>query len=267
MIFSLITNAPDLAKAAESAGIHRIMIDLEVHGKAKRQAGKNLFLSSHRLADVALIKQSTVTANLVVRINPLHEKSGEEIDQVIQAGADYIMLPFFRDGAQVVKFQALVADRVDSILLFETGEAVAKLDEILKLSSCDEIHIGLNDLSLSLGRSNIFDLFLDGTIESIASILRSHGKPFGIGGVGALRRMDLPVSPLVFFMEQIRLGASRGWLGRSFRDGASAAGLDEEVKYLFMAYDSGINADPAALQRNHRQLIQQIEALPAQFRA
>lgn len=268
MIFSLITNEPHLAKAAESAGIQRIMVDLEARGKALRQAGHNLFLSSHCLADVAVINQSITTSQLVVRINPLHEQSGAEIEQVIDAGADYIMLPFFQTVDQVSEFHALVAARVGTILLVETGQAVAKLDEILGRSGCDEIHIGLNDLSLSLGRSSIFELFRDGTIESIASILLAHGKPFGIGGVGALRRTDLQVSPLAFFIEQIRLGACRGWLGRSFRDVAAAGvGLDEQVNDLFTTYDCWTNADPAALQRNHSQLIQQIEALSAQFRA
>jgi hypothetical protein len=265
MIFSLITNDSDLAKAAESAGIQRIMIDLETRGKALRQAGCDLFLSSHRLADVAVIKQSIAASELVVRINPLHAQSGEEIDQVIYAGADYIMLPFFQVAEQVEKFHALVAGRVDTILLVETGQAVTKLDEILELSCCNEIHIGLNDLALSLCRSSIFDLFRDGTIESIASILRAHGKPFGIGGVGALQRTDLPISPPLFFIEQIRLGATRGWLGRSFRDVASAGGLDEEVKGLSMEYERWSKAGPAALQRNHNQFIQQIQALPPKF--
>jgi hypothetical protein len=40
MIFSLITNDPRLAGEAEAAGIQRIMIDLETHGKAQRQAGQ-----------------------------------------------------------------------------------------------------------------------------------------------------------------------------------------------------------------------------------
>lgn len=262
MIFSLITNDPDLAKAAGSAGIQRIMIDLETRGKALRQAGRNLFLSPHLLADVAVIKQNIAASDLVVRINPLYEQSGEEIDRVIHAGADYIMLPYFHTGEQVKEFHALVGGRVCTILLVETGQALAKLDDILALSSCDEIHIGLNDLCLSLGRSSIFDLFLDGTIESMASVLRAHGKPFGIGGVGALRRTDLPVSPMAFFIEQIRLGASRGWLGRSFRDVASAGGLHEEVQALFKEYDRWFNAGPAAIQQTHNQFIQQIHRLP-----
>ena len=49
MILSLITDDVDLAAEAERAGIDRIMIDLEREGKAQRQAGRNLFQSSHRL--------------------------------------------------------------------------------------------------------------------------------------------------------------------------------------------------------------------------
>ena len=60
-----------LAAEAERAGIDRIMIDLEREGKAERQAGRNLFQSSHRLESVARVKAALERAALVVRINPL----------------------------------------------------------------------------------------------------------------------------------------------------------------------------------------------------
>jgi hypothetical protein len=261
MIFSLITNDPRLAGEAEAAGIQRIMIDLETHGKAQRQAGQGLFLSTHRLADIPHVKQAVSLSELVVRINPLHAQSGAEIADVIDAGADFIMLPFFQTIEQVVNFHALIAGRVRTILLVETGQAVSTLESIIERSCCDEVHVGLNDLALSLGRSSIFDLVLDGTLDAIASLLSRHGKPYGMGGVGALGRLDLPVSPLAFFIEQISLGASRGWLGRSFRDVVSAGGLDEEVRRLFAVYDTWSNAAPAALARNQRALHDQIRAL------
>lgn len=263
MIFSLITNDQLLAREADVAGIQRIMIDLETHGKAQRQAGQGLFLSSHRLVDVSPVKRALVRSELVVRINPLHAQSGAEIADVIDAGADFIMLPFFQTSEQVSHFHTLIAGRVRTILLVETSQAVATLEQILKRSCCDEIHVGLNDLTLSLGLSNIFDLVLDGTLDAIASLLSRHGKPYGLGGVGALARLDLPVSPLAFFIEQIRLGASRGWLGRSFREGLCAGGLHEEVSRLFFAYDTWSQASPAALAHNQRALIEQIRALPA----
>ena len=261
MIFSLITNDPRLAREAGAAGIQRIMIDLETHGKAQRQAGQGLFLSTHRLADIPHVKRAVSLSELVVRINPLHAQSGAEIADVIDAGADFIMLPFFQTSEQVANFHALIAGRVRTILLVETGQAVSTLELIIERSCYDEVHVGLNDLALSLGRSSIFDLVLDGTLDAIASLLSSHGKPYGMGGVGALGRLDLPVSPLAFFIEQIRLSASRGWLGRSFRDVVSAGGLDEEVRRLFTVYDTWSNAAPAALARNQRALHDQIRAL------
>ncbi|MFO0001270.1 MAG: aldolase, partial [bacterium] len=111
-----------------------------------------------------------------------------EVDHVIQKGADYVMLPFFQCLDEVKSFHALVKGRVKTILLVETDGAVNALETIINNSPPDEIHIGLNDLSICLGQENFFSLFLDGTVESIAARLRSCKIPFGIGGVAALSR-------------------------------------------------------------------------------
>ena len=54
---------------------------------------------------------------------------------------------------------------------------------------------------------------------------------FGIGGIASLTRTDLPVEPELVLAEQLRQGASRGWLGRSFRDTA-LPNLTSEVERL-----------------------------------
>lgn len=49
-------------------------------------------------------------AELFVRVNPIHEKtdkyssSKEEIDEVIEAGADLLMLPYFKTAEEVQTF-------------------------------------------------------------------------------------------------------------------------------------------------------------------
>ena len=93
MILSLITDDVALAGEAEDAGIDRVLIDLEREGKAERQAGRSLFQSTHRLESVRHVKAALRRAELMVRINPLSERTPDEVDGVLAGGADVVMLP------------------------------------------------------------------------------------------------------------------------------------------------------------------------------
>jgi citrate lyase beta subunit len=217
MKLCLITNKADFAREAEQAGVDRIMLDFERRGKAQRQAGKDLFLSDHRIEDVRTLRGVLTTATLVVRINALHDRSDVEIGQVIEGGADIVMLPYFRTIEDVRRFFTLVSGRARTILLVETTAAVENLNDIVDARGIDEIYIGLNDLSIALGRTVIFEPVCDGTVDRLAAILRTRAIPFGFGGIARLSASELPVTPEVLLAEQVRLGASLGWLGRGFR--------------------------------------------------
>ena len=93
-----ITNRIDVAKIADNVGVDRIFVDLERLGKAERQRGMDSVKSQHTVEDIKNIRREIKHAELLVRINPMHEateefcSSAEEIEQVIEAGADIIML-------------------------------------------------------------------------------------------------------------------------------------------------------------------------------
>ena len=91
-----ITNRPDVARLAQDAGVDRIWIDLEVKGKEERQKGMNTVKSKHSIDDIAKIKPILNTSQLMVRVNPLDDESENEINRVIEEGAEYVMLPMFR---------------------------------------------------------------------------------------------------------------------------------------------------------------------------
>ena len=152
-----ITNRPEIAQIAESAGVDRIFVDMEYIGKGERQRGLDTVKSHHTVRDVAAIKAAVEKAEVLVRVNPIHEatpdypSSRDEIDATVAAGADIIMLPFFKTREEVQTFLELVGGRTRTMLLLETPEAVERIDEILTLPGIDEVHIGLNDLSLGYG--------------------------------------------------------------------------------------------------------------------
>ena len=100
------------------------------------------------------------------------------------------------------------------MLLVETPEAVEVIDEILALDGIDEVHIGLNDLSLGYGMKFMFELLADGTVERLCLKFRRAGIPYGFGGIAALGRGLLPAERVI--REHYRLGSTRVILSRSF---------------------------------------------------
>ena len=156
LIVFYITNRPDVALVAEKYGVDRIWIDLETRGKEERQHNLNTVKSKHSISDIAQIKPLLNRAKLMVRVNSWYEGSQAEIDAVIAAGADIIMLPYWKTVEEVNSFISVVRRRCKTSLLLETKEAVECIDEVLKLDGIDEIHIGLNDLHLSYGMSFMF---------------------------------------------------------------------------------------------------------------
>ena len=226
-----ITNKPEVAQIAQDAGVDRIFIDMEYIGKADRQGGMDTVQSHHTMEDIKVIHAAINRAELQVRVNPIHQATAEysdsrtEIDDAIAAGADRLMLPYFKTVAEVETFLDLVDGRVRNNLLLETPEAVERIDEILALPGIDEIHIGLNDLSLGYKKPFLFDLLADGTVERLCLKCREAGIPYGFGGVASLGRGLLPAEYVI--REHYRLGSTRVILSRSFCNRELNADLDE----------------------------------------
>ena len=134
-----ITNIPSVALIAEKYGVDRIMVDLETLGKEERQKNMNTVKSNHTVCDVQNISNILTTSEMLVRINPWNENSIEEIDAVIAAGADRIMLPMWQTSEEVNLFLRAVNGRVHTTLLLETKEAAEIVDDILEHPLLDEI--------------------------------------------------------------------------------------------------------------------------------
>lgn len=220
-----ITNDLDVALIAQKYGVDRVWIDLETIGKEERQKGLDSVKSHHTVDDIRVIKPHLTKSEMLVRVNHWHEKSVAEIDAVIDAGADMIMLPYWKSVDEVKGFVEAVNGRCKTTLLLETKEAVECIDEVLKMGGYDEVHIGLNDLHLSYGMMFMFELLTDGTVEMLCEKFRSAGIPYGFGGIAKLGAGLIPAERIV--MEHYRLGSTRAILSRTFCDYAKIKDVEE----------------------------------------
>lgn len=231
-----ITNRPEIAQIVEDTGVERVFIDMEYIGKDVRQGGMDTVQSHHTIEDICVVKKVLKKTQVMVRCNPIHEatmdyiSSKEEINEAIKAGADILMLPYFKTVEEVKTFIELVGGRAKTLPLIETPEAVACIDEILEIDGIDEIFVGLNDLSLGYSIKFMFQLLIDGTVEKLCKKFKARGIPYGFGGIAALGKGMLPSERVI--AEHYRLGSTCAILSRSFCNTNIVTDLDE-VRRIF----------------------------------
>ena len=215
----------------------RIWVDMEYIGKAQRQGGMDTVQNHHTIDDIKKIRSVVTTSELMVRVNPIHEEtdsylgSEREIEETIAAGADVIMLPFFKTRKEVERFISCVAGRVTTMLLLETVEAVENIEEILSVPGIDEVHIGLNDLHLGYRQKFMFELLCDGTVKKLCAILKDRGVKYGFGGVARVGYGMLPAEFII--AEHYHLGSTAAILSRGFCD-ANRVPDPREIEKIFI---------------------------------
>ncbi len=209
-----ITNKPEVAVIADKYGVDRVWIDLETLGKADRQRNMNTVKSTHTIEDIKVISKLLTKSEMLVRVNPINPGSEEEIEKVIAAGAERIMLPMWKTPEEVDFFLKKINRRTATTLLLETKEAVECVDEVLKNPLLDEIHIGLNDLHLSYNMKFMFELLVNGCVEKLCAKMKEAGVPYGFGGIARLGAGTVPAEMII--TEHYRLGSTRAILSRSF---------------------------------------------------
>ncbi len=232
-----ITNNPTIAEIAQTAGVDRIWVDMEYIGKEERQGGMDTVKSRHTIADIRKIRPVVTSAELLVRVNPIHEATDtypgteQEVEQTLAAGADVIMLPMFRTKAEVARFLQAVNGRAKTVLLFETAEAVENVDDILSLDGIDEVHIGLNDLHLAYKMKFMFQLLCEGTVRRLCEKFKARGVKYGFGGIARVGLGMLPAEHII--TEHYHLGSTAAILSRGFCD-ANRVADPETVRDIFI---------------------------------
>ena len=220
-----ITNEPQTACIVEQSGVDRIFIDLEVRGKAERQGHVDSVKSHHTLDDINRMRDTLTKAELLVRTNALHEKSKQEIDEVVSRGAEIVMLPMWTSADDARRFRDMVNGRARVMLLLETIGAEHDIDQLLVEDGFDEVHIGLNDLHLQYKMKFMFELLANGKVDEIMAKLEAAGMFCGFGGVAGLN--GGLISGRNVLTEHYRLKSQMAILSRSFCDTSKTTDLDQ----------------------------------------
>lgn len=226
----MIVDDPDIAGFVATNGVDRLFVDLEVMGKAERQGHLDTVQSVQDVQTLTRIREAAPDAHLLVRINPMHDGTCHEIDDVIARGADSVMLPMFHGTQTLATFLEFLDGRAQALPLVETVGALNALPEIAATLPVTQVHIGLNDLHLERGDRMIFGPLADGSLEQPCAALRAHGLRFGIGGVARAREGHVP--PELLLSEHVRLGSSAAILSRSFhRRAVSLKALQADMDF------------------------------------
>ena len=227
MNLMILAADPQSAIEAQNAGVDRIFYDLEWIGKAERQHGRNTVKSNNNIDNIPAVRKVLNKSELLVRTNPIHAYSKEEVEKAIAYGADVLMLPMVMDHHDVEQYVEMVAGRAKVCIMIETAAALARLDKILAVPGVDELFIGLNDLHISMGLTFMFELLSDGLVEYIAQKCNKVGMPFGFGGIARIGEGDLPSDNILG--EHVRLGSTSVILSRTFK---GVVGVDKNARKI-----------------------------------
>jgi hypothetical protein len=228
--FTLFTNDPVRAAEADGAGVDRVGPDLERLGKLERQGGMGRWISDHEEDELPAVFAPLRRAARFVRCNPPHGGLAEEVERLIRHGAQVIMLPHFHALDEARNFVRAVNGRARTVLLVETVRSAEQVEALCRLDGLDEIHFGLNDLSLDLGVNNQFAVLCGTFLERACAALAACGFPFAVGGIGRPLDTALPVPSELVYAQYPRLGATGALLSRVFFNGLEQGRLAQEIR-------------------------------------
>lgn len=193
-----------------NSGCRGVVVDLEVKGKQARQANFDTQINKHSAKDIEYLKAKSIYT--LCRINAIDSESEEEIEQVIAAGADEILVPMVRTRWEIEQIFRQVKERTAVGLMVETTEAL-QLAPVINDHNVQRVFVGLNDLHITQGKPTLFHVLADGTVDKLRQQIRYAA--FGFGGLTLPGQGDpLPVD--YFFHELARLDCQFTFLRRSF---------------------------------------------------
>ena len=216
-----------------------MVVDWERRGKHRRQAGADTQVNADTPDDLTRVR-AAVAGRVLCRVNGWGPWTGVEIDSAVGRGADEILLPMVRRPEEVDAALDAVGDRAGLGILIETQAAVDRAAEFAG-RPLSRIYVGLNDLRIDRGSTELFRPLVDGTVDAVRGQV---AQPFGVGGL-TLPGRGFPVSSDLLAAELVRTGADFTFLRRSFTADMTGRDPFTEVPLLLAAVDRLRLAGPA----------------------
>ncbi len=166
-----------------------IFLDFEKIGKQERQKGLNTFITHHQLEDLVTIRKIFKNNKLMIRTNPLNDKTLQELNYFKNFSPYFFMLPNYQSYKDLNKFFNLINNKKINIFpLCENKNAIEDLENIDKLNfSLKYLLFGLNDLKISYGYKFLFESLSNGLIEnSINTLKKLKSVNYGFGGIASV---------------------------------------------------------------------------------
>jgi hypothetical protein len=252
---------PVVAARSLAAGITSFIVDWEHRGKERRQLGADTEVNRDTPEDLAVMR-SVAGAAVYCRLNALGPWTAAEVETACAIGAGLVLLPMVRSAAEVERFLGLVAGRCRAGILVETDEACRDAETLAELP-LDLVYVGLNDLAICRGYTNIFAPLADGTLQRLRKTFAR--VPFGFGGLTVVDGGQ-PVPCRLLHAEMARLDCSFTFLRRSFRRDISGRDLRREVARIHAAWDTLHARARAEVERDRRDLVTAVEQAQASVR-
>lgn len=208
-LFAFYSN-PETLDQLIKAGIDGIIIDWENQGKSNRQSLYNTQINEHSPLDLERVANKNLDT-LICRINGPSYWSADEINQAIDLGATELLVPMIKSMDEVEFILKTVNSRVQIGLMLETNESLAIAHQLNELP-IHRFFVGLNDLSIQRESRNLFQPFVDGTIDELRPKITKH---FGVAGLTHPKAgHPIPCSHLIKQMKTYN--ATFGFLRRAF---------------------------------------------------
>jgi 2-keto-3-deoxy-L-rhamnonate aldolase RhmA len=250
----LFSADPVTVGPAVAAGVAGVVVDWERVGKRHRQAGADTQIGEDTVEDLRRVRAAT-SARILCRIDNKPDLLDDQIGAAAAAGADELLLPMVRAAAEVEEVLARVNGRCGVGILVETESALGELEQLAALPLA-RAYLGLNDLAIERGSSNIFDPLVDGTVDEV----RAHFDiPFGLAGLTVVSG-GTPIPCRLLIGELIRLECSFSFLRRSYHADIRRRDPAREIPNLHETLEAARRRTVAEVATDRSALVTAVEA-------
>lgn len=192
-----VISSPTLTEIMGSSGLDFIIIDHE-HGPFDFDTSENMIRAAENVGCTPLIRvpennQSYILRALEIGSHGILVPQIENRNEASHAIDSIYYSPMGSRGVSAFTrasgFNAMgvkgrnifVNDKILSILLVETAEALSNIDEITEIEGIDVIYIGTYDLSHSLGTpDDVYSVEVMSALEKAVKIIRNKGLACGV---------------------------------------------------------------------------------------